>query len=65
MPEKTARWTTMSDGIPNDGSGGPDYAKDQPGAHPIPSITHGVSTAATRIGPGRSTRLRHLRESLL
>ncbi len=65
MPEKTARWTTMSDGIPNEGSGGTDYARNQSGAHSIPSITHGVSTAAMRIGPGRRIRLRHFRESLL
>ena len=65
MPDKTARWTTMSEGIPNEGSGGADYARNQSGAHPILFITRGVSTAATRIGPGRGTRLRHFGESFL
>jgi hypothetical protein len=64
MPEKTARCTTMSDGVPNEDSGGTDYP-DQSGAHPTSSITHGVSTAARRIDTGRSTRLHHLGESLL
>jgi hypothetical protein len=48
MPEKTARWTTMLDGIPNDGSGGTDYLRDQSGAHPTNAMTRGASTAGNR-----------------
>jgi ketosteroid isomerase-like protein len=45
MPEKTARWTTMLDGIPNDDSGGTDYLRDQSRAHPTNSMTREASTA--------------------
>jgi hypothetical protein len=41
MPEKTARWTTMSDEIPNDESGGTDYLRDQTRAHPTNSTRRG------------------------
>lgn len=52
MPEKTARWMTMSDGFLNDGSGGTDYLRGLSSAHPTNSITRGASTAAGRIGVG-------------
>jgi hypothetical protein len=58
MPEKTARWTTMLDGIPNDDSGGTDYLRGQSRAHPTNSMTRGAGTAAEWIGLGCSTRLR-------
>jgi hypothetical protein len=58
MPEKTARWTTMLDGIPNDDSGGAYYLRGQSRAHPTHSMTHGASTAAEWIGLGCGTRLR-------
>ena len=38
MPKKTARWTRMLDGIPNDDSGGTDYLRDLSRAHPNNSM---------------------------
>ena len=53
MPEKTARWTTMLDGIPNDDeSGGSAYLRGQTRAHPTNSVRRGASTAAEWIGLG-------------
>ena len=45
MPKKTARWTTRLDGIPNVDSGGTDYLRDQPRAHPTNSMARGASRA--------------------
>jgi hypothetical protein len=45
MPEATARWTIMLDGIPNGDSGGTDYLRDQSRAHPTNSLTREASTA--------------------
>ena len=46
MPEQTDQWPTMSDGIPNDASGGADYLQGLARAHPINSITLGAGGAA-------------------
>jgi len=57
MPEKTAQFTTMSDGIPNDDSDGTHYLRGQTRAHSTDPITRGANIAAKWIGLGCSTRL--------
>jgi ketosteroid isomerase-like protein len=58
MPEKTARWTTMLDGIPNDESGGPDYLRGQTRAHSTNSMRRGASAVAEMDRPRLRPRLR-------
>jgi hypothetical protein len=57
MPEKTAQFTTMSDGIPNEDSDGAQYLRGRSRAHSTNLVTRGANTAAESIGPGCSTRL--------
>jgi hypothetical protein len=46
MPEKTARWVTMSDWIPNDDSGGSDCVRSMSRARPINPVEQSDSRAS-------------------